>query len=203
MTTVEFFIHSGIIEQYVFGLTNDEESREVVEMATRYKEVEDVIAEVSNNLEDFARTHAITPPPDVKPLFLATINYMERMQKGEVPCEAPLLNQHSTISDFEKWLSNPVFTSPGEIEDLYARIITYTPTVLTAVVWIKTMAPVEVHDDEYERFLIVEGSCTITVNEKVYNLRPGDYFGVPLHANHHIQVTSAQPCKAILQRVAA
>ena len=65
------------------------------------------------------------------------------------------------------------------------------------------MAPAEVHDNEYEKFLIIEGTCDITVDEDVYSLVPGDYFSIPLYKSHNIKVTSTIPCKAILQRLAA
>ena len=52
-------------------------------------------------------------------------------------------------------------------------------------------------------FLIVEGTCTILVENEVYQLVPGDYFAVPLHKSHILKVTSEIPCKVILQRIAA
>jgi len=88
-------------------------------------------------------------------------------------------------------------------EDVFARIIGYTEKAITAIVWLKEMAPQEVHDDEHERFLILEGTCDIVVGNNIHQLVPGDYFAIPLHSNHHIKVTSSIPCKVILQRVAA
>ncbi|MBK8606437.1 MAG: hypothetical protein IPN82_06270 [Chitinophagaceae bacterium] len=38
------------------------------------------------------------------------------------------------------------------------------------------MAPQEVHDDEHERFLILEGTCDIVVGNNIHQLVPGDYF---------------------------
>jgi mannose-6-phosphate isomerase-like protein (cupin superfamily) len=65
------------------------------------------------------------------------------------------------------------------------------------------MSPAEIHHDEYERFLIVEGTCDITIEKKVHHLKSGDFLAIPLFANHTVKVTSNIPCKAILQRVAA
>ena len=69
--------------------------------------------------------------------------------------------------------------------------------------WLKDYAPQEVHDDEHEKFLIIEGTCDIIVGNEINQLVAGDYFAIPLHKNHIIKVTSSQPCKVILQRVAA
>ena len=93
-------------------------------------------------------------------------------------------------------------SSPGT-DDLFAKIIGYSAGAITAIVWIKKYAPQEVHDKEYERFLIVEGTCNIVVGDEVNQLVPGDYFAIPLFENHFVEVTSSIPCKVILQRVAA
>ena len=61
----------------------------------------------------------------------------------------------------------------------------------------------EVHHDEYEKFLIVEGTCTITIGDEVHNLVPGNFLSIPLYKNHTVTVTSLIPCKIILQRIAA
>ena len=75
--------------------------------------------------------------------------------------------------------------------------------MITAVIWIGQMAPDETHDDEHEKFLILEGTCDITVGNDVHHLKAGDYFAIPLHKTHMVKVTSDVPCKAILQRIAA
>jgi mannose-6-phosphate isomerase-like protein (cupin superfamily) len=54
-----------------------------------------------------------------------------------------------------------------------------------------------------EHFLIVEGTCDITIGDKVHHLVPGDYLSIPLYIDHDVKVTSITPCKVILQRVAA
>ena len=65
------------------------------------------------------------------------------------------------------------------------------------------MAPEEIHTNEFERFLIVEGSCDIQIGETVHQLQAGDFLSIPLFENHFVTVTSSIPCKVILQRVAA
>ena len=65
------------------------------------------------------------------------------------------------------------------------------------------MAPQEVHDNEYKKFLIVEGTCDIVIGENAHSLVPGDVLEIPLHTTHFGRVTSSMPCKVILQRIAA
>lgn len=90
---------------------------------------------------------------------------------------------------------------PPNADDIYARIIGYTPAATTAIVWIRDRTDYEVHKDEYERFLIVEGTCDIIAGEETHSLMAGDFFAVPLHTPHMLTVTSPGPCKAVLQRL--
>ena len=92
---------------------------------------------------------------------------------------------------------------PDNFKDFHAKIIGYTPEMVTAIVWIRNMAPHEVHDDEFEKFLILEGTCDITIGDKVHKMASGDSLSIPLHIDHFVTVTSDIPCKAILQRIAA
>jgi hypothetical protein len=41
---------------------------------------------------------------------------------------------------------------PPDFKDIFARIISATPEVTTAIVWLKDIAPTEVHHKELERF---------------------------------------------------
>jgi mannose-6-phosphate isomerase-like protein (cupin superfamily) len=204
MKDISEFIESGVIEAYVLGMASPEEIQEVEEYAMVHPEIHNAIDSFSDGLEQQALANAIAPDPIIKPLLLATIDFIDRMQKGETPAFPPDLNENSTANDYTEWLNRPDMVLPSYPTDLYARIIGYTPRLTTAIVWIKEMAPQEVHDHEYEKFLIVEGSCTITIADEVeHNLKAGDFLTIPLHKNHHVKVTSDIPCKVILQRVAA
>ena len=86
---------------------------------------------------------------------------------------------------------------------MYAKIISSTSNETTAIVWLKEAAPAEVHTDTYEKFLVVEGSCTISIEDTIHRLVPGDFLSIPLHVSHVVTVTSTEYCKIILQRVAA
>jgi mannose-6-phosphate isomerase-like protein (cupin superfamily) len=136
-------------------------------------------------------------------MVMATVDFIARMEKGESPANPPILNKHSKLSDYDEWLNNPDMVLPASPENIFAKIIASTPQVTTIVVWIKDMAAEEIHHDEHEKFLIVEGSCTLTIEGNVYDLHAGDYFSIPLHKRHSVKVTSDTFCKVILQRSAA
>ena len=204
MRDISEFLESGLIESYVLGMATPEEVKEVEQFAMSHPEINEAIELFSVSLEQHAFDNAINPDPIIKPLLMATIDYIDRMEKGEAPSFPPNLSENSTISDYSEWLNRPDFVLPTAYNaELYAKLIAFTPQVTTAVVWIEQMAPQEVHDDEYEKFLIIEGTCDITIEDEVHHLKSGDYLAIPLHKNHTVKVTSTIRCKAILQRVAA
>lgn len=200
---IKAFISSGILEQYVLGTLTEEESQEVQRIAAAHAEVREEIENISLAIERYAKAHAVTPGRTSKPFLMATIDYMERMENGEPATFPPLLNKTSQLTEYSPWLNRADMFLPADAGDLYAKIIGYSPGAITAIVWIESDAPVEVHHDEYEHFLIVEGTCNITVEDEVYPLMPGDYFAIPLFKPHSVTVTSDIPCKVILQRIAA
>lgn len=202
MTTGKNYIESGILEQYVLGHTSPDETREIELVAAADPAIRMEIEKISEALMAYAMDHAINPSPILKPLLLATIDYSERLKNGEPVTEPPALNENSAIEDYAAWLNRKDMTYQGT-ENIYAKIIGYTAEATTAIIWIKDYAPQEIHDHEIEKFLIVEGTCYITVGDEVNELSPGDYFAVPLYKTHMVKVTSTIACKIILQRTAA
>ncbi len=200
---IKEYIASGVLEQYVLGTINGEELLKVEQMAATYPEIKEEILSISYVFEKLAIENAITPDETIKPFIMATIDFMERMESGEQPSFPPMLNEASGLIDFESWINRDDMVLPLDAGDLYAKIIGYTPQATTAIAWIKGNAPVETHNKEYEKFLIIEGTCDIVVEDKVYQLVAGDYFAIPLYKSHQVRVTSDIPCKVILQRIAA
>ena len=200
---MENFLESGIILAYVLGNATLEEAALVEMMAGQHPEIRFEINATEETLETYAMAHAIAPPPTVKPFLRATLDYTERMMKGESPAAPPHLNALSKISDYSEWLDRKDFILPTDFDGVYAKIFGYTPEAISAVVWIKEAAPYEVHDDEFEKFLVLEGTCDITIAGEVHQLKAGDYLAIPLYKDHMVKVTSSNPCKVILQRIAA
>jgi mannose-6-phosphate isomerase-like protein (cupin superfamily) len=200
---IKEYILSGILEQYVLGALHEEEAIQVEEVASKYPEVQKEIDDIRSALEQYAIENAVQPSRKLKPFLMATIDFMERMERGEEPSFPPLLNQDSQPTDFASWLNREDMILPGDSEDIFAKIINYTPELQTAIIWIKDSAPLEEHHDLYEKFLILEGTCDVIVDDIPHSLVPGDYFAVPLNKSHSITVTSSIPCKVLLQRIAA
>ncbi|MBF9252555.1 cupin domain-containing protein [Pontibacter sp. 172403-2] len=203
MNPIQDFIASGVLELYVMGAATPEEALAVEQMVAAHPEIRQEIETISQAMESYALAHAVAPRDVVKPLLLATIDYMERMKDGELPESPPIVTAQSRPEDYASWLNRADMVLPPDADDIYARIIGYTPAATTAIAWIKKMTDYEVHKDEYERFLIVEGTCDIIAGDETHSLKAGDFFAVPLHTPHMLKVTSPEPCKAILQRLSA
>lgn len=203
MNTLKDYINSGILELYVLGMASDEEIAQVNEMASKHEAVRFEIEEITKALEIDACKTTLTPCETIKPFLLAVVDYTERLKSGEPVTFPPLLTKESKIIDFAQWTSRADMVLPEDFDNMFAKLIGYSPQASTAISWIKTSAPFEVHTNEYERFLILEGSCDITIGNDVHQLVAGDFISIPLHIGHSLLVTSSVPCKVILQRVAA
>ncbi|GLU50570.1 cupin domain-containing protein [Dyadobacter frigoris] len=203
MSEVRKFVESGILEMYVMGDASPEENVLVELMVNKHPEVKEELFSIEVSLENYALSQATTVDPVIKPFLMATVEYMERMTKGEQPSFPPKLHVNSLISDFGEWLNRPDLVLTEPLDEIDARIIGATPQMTTAIVWIKNGSPPEIHKNEYETFLIVEGTCNIIVDGTDNHLKSGDVFTIPLYLSHTVIVTSKIPCKLILERLAA
>ena len=203
MITAKEYINSGILEMYVLGMTNPDETVEVIEMALKYPEISLEIDEISKALEIDAENKMSEPSETVKPFIMAIVDYTERLKKGEAMTFPPLLSKESKIIDFEEWTNRADMVLPDDAGNLFAKLIGHNAEATTAISWLKSHSPKEIHTAELERFLILEGSCDITFGNEVHSLVAGDFLAIPLHIEHSLKVTSTIPCKVILQRVAA
>lgn len=193
-------MESGILELYVMGVASEEQTRKVEVARAKHPQVEDELYAIHERIENYGKAHAVKPPALVKTVVMAAVDYMERLKNGEEFMEVPLLTAESTIEDFEPWLKREDMVLPYDAENIYAKIISGTPERTTSIVWAKELLEPEIHKTEHESFLIIEGSCELDIEEKSYELNPGDFLSIPLDAQHSARVTSNEPCKFIMQR---
>ena len=196
-------INSGLLELYVMGSLEGSELVLVNEALSNDPLLAHELDQIERAFFLYAQAHAITPSPTVKPMLMAKIDYMDRLKHGEIPGTVPILNSDSKIKDFESWLSRQDMQLRDDFDEIQTNIIAHEPDKLTAIVWLKYGAPTETHTNEYEKFLIVEGTCDLTIGTTVHHLKAGNYLSIPLYVTHDVKVTSAIPCKIILQRVNA
>lgn len=193
-------IESGVLELYVFGMATDQQIREVEDARGKYPLVNTELNLIHQRLENFGKAHAVKPPSLVKTVVMASVDYMERLRNGEDFEEAPLLTEKSKVEDFSRWLNREDMVLADVTESIYAKIISGTKARTTSIVWAKDFLEPEIHSNERESFLIVEGTCEVYIENQTYRLKTGDFLTIPLHANHSAKVTSDIPCKFIMQR---
>jgi mannose-6-phosphate isomerase-like protein (cupin superfamily) len=203
MNNANDYINSGILEMYVVGLISAQEKLEVETMAAQYPQVKAELEAISLLLAKQAPHTKEQPNSTVKPLIMATVEYMERLQNGEPQTFPPELNENAKIEDYTSWLNRSDLQLSKALTDIDIKLIGHDSKITSAIVWIKEATPYEIHEHELEKFLIIEGTCDIITDDKTYSLVAGDYFCVPLHLGHVVKVTSLVPCKVVLQRVAA
>ncbi|WP_221393978.1 cupin domain-containing protein [Dyadobacter sp. NIV53] len=200
---VSRFIDSGILEMYVLGDTSPEQNEQMERMLKEHVEIREELYSIEVALEKYAINQAAPVDPTIKPFLMATVDYMQRISNGEPVSFPPQIAADSLISDYNDWLNRADLQLTGPLDEIEAHIIGSTPELTTAIVWIRNGAPAEIHKKELETFLIVEGTCNIVVEGKDNHLGRGDIFTIPLYRSHYVQITSAIPCKIILQRLAA
>lgn len=199
--TAEYWKSSGLLEMYILGCLPEEERAAVEEVILQDTAIRNEVCSMSDALERQLFSGSVEPDVTVRPFLMATVDYIDRLEKGEEPESPPLVEKGSLAADFLRWTGRPDLQAPASFDAFHARIIGNTREALTAIAWLRYGAPSEVHHMQSERFLVLEGSCTILVGATPHHLRAGDVFTIPLHETHAVQVTSETPCKVILQRV--
>lgn len=200
---LEEIMESGLLEFYVIGDLSDQEISEVENAIDKYPALKEEIRTIELALEKYAQAHAVETAAAAKPMLIAVARYTKRMESGEKPSNPPSITENSTIEDYKEWLDREDLQEPDEYDSMHGHIIGATEEKTTLIVWLKDGAPDETHTDEYEKFLVVEGTCDITIGDDVHSLVAGDTLMIPLHINHRVEVTSTIPCKIILERAAA
>jgi mannose-6-phosphate isomerase-like protein (cupin superfamily) len=190
-------IPMDMIELYVLGQLSAAQRREVEALAASDSKVKAALNELELAMEHMVSSRAIAPPEHIKGTLLDAISRKERSN------DPPIIHMGSVASDYATWLNKPEMVRPADAGDIYFIPIAENEDGQSAIVWLTEGSPEETHTDSIEKFLILEGSCEVIFNDHVHELRPGSVLSIPLHTPHTVKVTSAIPCKIMLQRIAA
>lgn len=203
---LEEYILSGILEQYCLGLTSVAESKEVEALCAKHERLQKELVLVQQTLGNYADNHAISPHSQLKNSILYAIDELDFSEKAvEIEEEIlslenlPLIHKKSNVLQWQKLVESlePVTV----VEGLPVHPLRIDDKVQIFVVWADEKVDNETHETESESFLILEGTCTCNVGGIDYDLKAGDFLGIPTYTNHTLKVTSNQPVKFIVQRV--
>ena len=168
------YIASGDLEQYCLGLS-DSAVPDRPEIRAEMKAIE--LA-----LEQWARSLAVLPRPQIKKRILAALE--DRIDLDNLPPT----NQYS---NFESWLKAVEHLIPAEpFEDFFAHLLQQNERIAQTLVVTKLNVPEEEHDSIAESFFILKGTCTCTVGKESFILNAGDHLNIPLHTPHDIRIDS-------------
>ena len=70
---IKIFLETDLLEKYLLGTTNTEETLRVERYIAMYPEVRKIYNELQENLETFAKMHAVKAPEGLKAKILSTI----------------------------------------------------------------------------------------------------------------------------------
>jgi len=195
---MEEYINSGIIQDYCLGLLTEAESRPVEQNAILYTEVKQEIESYLQALEQYATDCAIAPPVHIKNKIAGILNNLA-LEEAASTQHLPIINKYS---GYQNWLRivQPLLPAKLITEEMFVHEIRNDDTVSQTLIWTAIDYPDEVHSDEQECFIILEGRCRCYIEgAEVIELGPGGFLEIPLHKHHDVQII--EPVIAVVQRI--
>lgn len=103
---IQQYISSGILEAYVLGSLTEQEEREVLLMKKQYPVVNEALAHLESDMEQFAMQMAINPPPALWERIEGEINDIIKFQEAEV---VPFGRANQDRTDYQPPKPEPQF----------------------------------------------------------------------------------------------
>jgi len=124
----EKFLKSGLLEQFVLGLTNPEENQLVEQYADAFPDIREEIESMHRALEDYAAQHAIPPPKNLRQQVFSEIDSLENEIR---PAKAPSGRTRSLFTTagllvlalLSSWLFRQNHDAGQQIDSLEASLI--------------------------------------------------------------------------------
>ncbi|MES2730342.1 MAG: cupin domain-containing protein [Bacteroidota bacterium] len=205
MFDIEKYISSGIIEEYCLGIVSLTEREEVESLCKRYPEIRAEVEAVNLALEQWAFHYQQAPAPDLKERIFTEIKRQETDGRSDF-----IIRGNSIIERLKALLPSLDDVQAGELcllyppkpfENIYRHEVARETNVLSWVLWVKKLVQPEIHTDLIEKFLVLRGTCQVTLDEKVYSMGVGDFATISTGVHHSIEVTSAEPLMVFFQRI--
>jgi mannose-6-phosphate isomerase-like protein (cupin superfamily) len=191
------YIASGILELYVLDLLSQAEKIGVERMLKVYPILREEVLAIETALENYAHINAIPPSKKLEKEITEIVNNLSIEQHISFE-QLPRINEYS---NYLNWLPLIEPIKPNKIDDgIFNKVLQHNEQITQVLVVSEINIPEEIHDDELESFLILEGNCECIVSGKSRFMGPGDFMAIPLYEPHDVIVKSKQVI-AILQRV--
>lgn len=190
------YIESGILELYALNVLEDAERHEVEAMLERFPMLRDELKDITEALANYAESRWIKPAERIEQLVLDAYSNL-KVENNIAANNLPIINKHSDAQNWLDWL-NQTNQLPEQTDQIYMKVLREVPGIRQLLVISGNDIPEEHHDDVYESFLILSGTCECTVAGQVRFMQPGDFMEIPLHTPHQVKITSPK-VTAILQ----
>ena len=189
------YIDSGILELYVLDQLSVQKRRGVERMLKVYAALREEVLAIEITLENFALANAVIPSVKMRGKIVNAIKKIEQTTSLDLN-GLPLIDEHA---DFKAWLQLAEQFKPARlVEGIFNKVLQHTDSIMQVLVVSEIGIPEEIHTDEQESFLILQGKCECVINGKSRLMGPGDYMSIPLHEPHHVLLKSKR-VTAILQ----
>jgi len=137
------------------------------------------------------------PSPAVKSKLFARTEITDDRVGTDFP---PYIHARSTVEEFRPWMAQAMAELASSNADFECLPIGASEDTFTFLAKMCSTIPEEVHVDELERVMVVEGYCDFVVGGAVHHFGPGDMYRIPLYTPHSARVTTADPCYFLVQR---
>ena len=195
---IEEYINSGILHDYCVDALSADKRAEVERMCIQYPQVKKELEQMQQALEKFANASAKWKLPDMQEGIWSVLENINKEKAGDLN-NLPVLNKYS---DHNRWKRIIMPLMPKEIpNEPQITPLRNSDGVMQVLMVGKTGVDDEVHVNEKESFLVLEGECECYIGENVYRLGPGGFIEIPLHEHHNVKVIS-EYVVAVMQRIA-
>ena len=192
------YIDSGILYDYCTGLLSEDQKAAVEKVCAQYPGIKDELQGLQADLNLSAASPMSIPNPQLQHSIWNTLENVNKEMAGDIN-DLPLINKYT---DYNNWKRIVKPLMPSEIR--HSRI-THTlrdaDGVMQMLIISKTNVEEEVHINERECFIVLEGECECHIGEDIYRLGPGGFIEIPLHVPHNVKVLSPYVV-AVLQHAA-
>ena len=195
------FLTSGQIEDYCLGNLSEREQLEVEATCAQYPAAKAALLAAQTRVFELARSQALEAPELLNEIFSA-IDHERGIRHLKLNDDQKLdhFSAISSVSDITDWARlTESISAPDEIA-LHMHELYSGKEGELHVIWLRTGLDPEIHTDELESILVLEGHCTGYLGNEAIAIRPGDFIEIPLHAEHSLKVESDFPAKLILMR---
>ena len=153
----------------------------------------------------YARLHAVAPPLSMRDKILGKIQKISEQQVNRHSFtleNAPLLTPEANWLDWVEAVKG--IAPPDNYEGVHLHTFRNDDVAEMHLAWVIQEVPEEVHHDVLESFILLEGTCECHIinedgTQRTVRMREGDYISFKIGEIHDIEITSAEPAKAILQ----